>query len=156
MKKAIIFSLLALAFALPLPAAAIIASPTPAIDYQLPYPGILPNSPFYKIKIIRDKVSGFFISNPLKKAEYAISMADVRMSAALVLTEQKNNPALAKTTLSKAQNYLEEAIANIKTAKAQGIDTQDLVKRLNQAKHKHQEIIIEIEKKINKNEVKKH
>ena len=156
MRKNIIFFLLALAFVLyPLPAAAI-APQTPAIDYQLPYPGILPDSPFYAIKIIRDKVLGFFISNSLKKAEYAISMADVRMSAALALADQKKDLSLAKTTTSKAQNYLEEAIINIRIAKAQGIDTQDLMKRLNQAKGKHQEMTSQIEKKINKNEVKKH
>ncbi len=155
MKKVITLFLLALVLALPLPAVAITASPTQTSDYQLPYPGILPSSPFYNLKTIRDKVSGFFISNPLKKAEYAISMADVRMSAALVLTEQKNNTALAKTTISKAQNYLEEAATNIKIAKDQGIDTQDILKRLNQAKLKHREIVKQIKKKINKNEIKK-
>ena len=145
MKKAIAVFLLAVALILPLPATAV-AAPTSTNEYQLPYPGILPSSPFYTLKIIRDKVSGFFISDPLKKAEYAISMADVRMSAAFALAEQKNNPTLAKTTISKAQDYLEEAALNIKIAKAQGINTQDILKRFKQAKLKHKEILKQIEK----------
>ena len=145
MKKNIIFFLLAaLCLSYPLPAAAI-APPIPTIDYQLPYPGILPDSSFYTLKIIRDKILGFFISNPVRKAEYDISMADVRMSAALALADQKKDTPLAKTTIYKAQNYQTEAMVNIRIAKSQGIDTQSLVKRLNQAKRKHQEVVSHIE-----------
>jgi hypothetical protein len=145
MEKNIIFFLLAaLCLLYPLPAAAI-APPTTAIDYQLPYPGILPDSPLYNLKIIRDKVLGFFISNPVKKAEYDINMADVRISAALALADQKKDTPLAKTTISKAQNYQTEAMVNIRIAKSQGIDTQSLVKKLNQAKGKYKEVASHIE-----------
>jgi hypothetical protein len=142
MRKNIIFFLFAaLCLICPLPVAAITISPTPAIDYKLPYPGILPDSPFYILKIIRDNVSGFFISSPVKKAEYDINMADVRMSAALVLADNKKDIPLAKTTISQAQKYLEKAMMNIKIAKSQGIDVQLIMKRYNQAKSKYQEVV---------------
>lgn len=145
MRKNIIFWMLAvLCLIYPLPASAITLSPTPAIDYKLPYHGILPDSPFYTLKIIRDNVFGFFISNPVKKAEYYINMADVRMSAALALADKKKDIPLAKTTISKAQNYLEKAEENIRIAKSQGVDVQILMKRFNHAKAKYKEVVTHI------------
>lgn len=147
MKKYITYFLLTLyLISNPLPASANTTSPTPTIDYQLPYPGILPDSPFYFLKTIRDNISGFFISDPLKKAEYSIDMSDVRISAALALSEEKKDPSLIQSTISASQNYLQEAMVNIKIAKGQGMDTQDLLKRLNKAKDKHQEAINQIKK----------
>jgi hypothetical protein len=147
MKKYTTYFLLMLFFALHSSIAlAYTTSPTSVIDYQLPYPGILPDSPFYTLKIIRDKITGFFISNPLKKAEYSIDISDVRMSAALALSDEKKDPSLIKKTISSSQDYLKEAALNTKMAKDQGINIQDISKKLNQAKHKHQEIIDQIKK----------
>jgi hypothetical protein len=128
---------------------------TPTIDYQLPYPGILPDSSMYMLKTIRDKIEGFLISNPLKKAYFDISKADSRMSAARSLVEQKKNISLAETTISKAENYYEEALNETREAKAQGMDTHDSVKRLKLASQKYEEIIIAIQKKIDKKDTKK-
>jgi len=132
-----------------------VAAPVPAIDYQLPYPGILPDNSIYPLKVIRDKIAGFFIKNPLKKAEFNLLKADVRMSAAISLTEQKKSVSLAMTTISNAQDYFSEAMKKTGEAKAQGIDIRDFVKRLVTANQKHQEIVGEIEKKIDKKDKKK-
>ena len=52
------------------------------IQYELPYPGILPDNPLYFLKAIRDNVLGFFITDPLKKADYSLLMADKRLQSA--------------------------------------------------------------------------
>lgn len=132
-----------------------IASLTPSVDYQLPYPGILPDNQIYPLKEIRDKIAGFFINNPLKKAEFDLLKADVRMSAAISLVEQKKNVSLTATTMSNAQDYFSEAINKTGEAKAQGMDTRDFVKRLIIANQKYLEIVKSIEGKIDKKEAEK-
>lgn len=126
----------------------------PTIDYQLPYPGILPDSPLYILKTFRDQIEGFLISNPFKKAEFNLLKADTRISAALSLIEKKNT-SLALTTIEKAENYFSEALNNTREAKIQGIDIRDFVKRLVIANKKHQEALEIIEKKIEKKDRKK-
>ncbi|HSW97310.1 MAG TPA: hypothetical protein VLF89_05800, partial [Candidatus Saccharimonadales bacterium] len=34
------------------------------IQYDLPYPGLLPDNPLYSLKVLRDKIVEFFISDP--------------------------------------------------------------------------------------------
>lgn len=148
MKKSLI-SLFFLFFLFPYPSPAVAAS-TFIIDYQLPYPGILPDSPIYPLKEIRDKITGFLINNPLKKAEFDLLKADVRMSAAISLIERKERVSLMQTTISKAQDYFSEALKKTGEAKEQGMDTREFVKRLVTANQKHQETVVGIEKKIDK------
>lgn len=121
-------------------------TPTPS-DYSLPYPGLLPNQPFYFLKASRDRVQSFFISNPVKKAEFDLLQADKRMQASLMLAQNQNNITLADSTVSKAENYFEEAITKVAEAKRQGMNVSEITKKLSQANIKHQEVINLIEKK---------
>src|SRR5438309_421306 len=60
----------------------VLDSPTPSpvsISYQLPYPGMLPDNPLYFLKVIRDGVWSFLLSNPLKKADFDLLQADKRV-----------------------------------------------------------------------------
>lgn len=123
---------------------------TPVSDYQLPYPGILPGSPIYPLKELRDKISGFLINNPLKKAEFDLLKADVRVSAAISLAEQKKSAALIQATISQAEDYFSESIKKTSEAKSQGVDIRDFVKRLSLANQKHLETVEKIETKIDK------
>ncbi len=125
------------------------------IDYQLPYPGILPGSPIYPLKEIRDKITGFLVNSPLKKAEFDLLKADVRMSAAISLIEQKEQASLVQTTISKAQDYFSEALKKTREAKAQGVDMREFVKRLSLSNQKHLETVEKIEEKIDKKDINK-
>src|SRR3989344_3906165 len=64
-------------------------------NYVLPYPGMLPDSPLYKIKVLRDKVTAYLISDPQKKAEFYLLQTDKQMGMILPLINKKNIP-LAK------------------------------------------------------------
>lgn len=131
------------------------AAPAPAIDYQLPYPGILPGSSLYPLKSLRDKIAGFLIGKPLKKAEFNLIKADVRMSAAVSLLEQKKSVSLIAKTIVEAEDYFNEAVNKTLEAKAQGMDIRDFVKRLSLANQKHKETMEKIEEKIGKKDRKK-
>lgn len=118
------------------------SSSQPEIKYDLPYPGLLPDSPLYFLRVIRDGVVGLLISDPLKKAEFDLLQADKRLNAGIFLVN-KGKTALALSTISKAENYFEEGIGEIGKAKQQGEDAGALEGNLRNALAKHkQEITI--------------
>lgn len=124
----------------------LIVTPTP-VDYQLPYPGLLPDHPFYFLKQARDDLFGFFASNALKKAEYNLHQADKRIEASIMLLDKKNNADLAAMTFDQSITYFEEAIEKTIAAKQQGMETTDIVKQLTLANLKHQEVTKNLVKK---------
>lgn len=149
----IIFAILLSLFLIYFPPVAPTA--TAAVDYQLPYPGVLPNSPFYFLKALRDKITGILISDPIKKADFDISRTDVRISTAISLIDQKKDLSLAESTISKAENYFEEAIEKTRLAKKEGTDISEILKKLRLANSKHLEVITVIIKKLNKKDAEK-
>ena len=121
------------------------------VEYQLPYPGLLPDSPLYFLKMVRDRIVGFLISDPLKKAEFDLLAADKRLNAGIyLLNKDKSKSALAYSTISKGENYFEEAIKNVREAKKQGMDTNDIIRRLSDSSYKHQEVLTMLRKKAPK------
>ena len=125
------------------PAPSISPSPTPTtIDYPLPYPGILTDNALYFVKTLRDRVVSFFISDPLKKAQFDLLMSDVRLNAASYLfAKDSSKYSLAETTISKGENYFYNSLQEIQNAKQQGMDVNDFNAKLIIASKKHQEVI---------------
>lgn len=120
---------------------------SPKIEYNLPYPGILPDHPLYFLKMARDRVLGWFITDPLKKAEYNLLMADKRLNSGLSLLE-KGKTDLAEPTFSKGEKYLEKALDEAEEAQKVGRDTGALMSKLSLATLKHQEVLNEVLQKV--------
>ena len=94
---------------------------------ELPYPGLLPDHPLYFIKMIRDRFISFSIQDPVKKAEFDILQADKRLGAGVYLfLEGESKYLLAESTISKGENYYDEAISKAEFAKKQGLDVRIL------------------------------
>src|SRR3989344_4901084 len=101
MKKIVsAFSFLTLLFSLLLPGSTVFAqetdlvmeSPTPIpataaakVNYELVYPGILPDNPLYFIKAGRDRLVAFLINDSLKRAEFNLLTSDKRIYSAKLL-----------------------------------------------------------------------
>ena len=120
------------------------ASPSPKVEYFLPYPGILPDHPLYLLKVIRDRILDFLIRDPVKKIEFNLLMADKRLNMGIFLTE-KGKPALAETTVSKGEKYFLRAVEGIKRAEKQGREVdQELLNKIKKASLKHEEVILEL------------
>lgn len=116
-------------------------SPTPTVDYFLPYPGILPdNKILYPIKMIRDRILLFLTFDPVQKGERLLFFADKRINAAKALIEGGKTE-LGISTLTKGEKYLEQAIAQAEKAKKAGKETTGLYEKLAQATLKHQEVL---------------
>ena len=55
------------------------------VDYQLPYPGMLPDNPLYFLKVFRDNLTSFFINKPLDKAHFDLLQSDKDVEASYLL-----------------------------------------------------------------------
>lgn len=125
--------------------------PTPTkiqstVAYDLAYPGMLPNSPFYKIKVLRDKVVLTLKRDPIKKVEYHLILADKRIHMAKILAE-KNEIELAKETVLKGENEYTLLVNILKNERKK--PPKELYEKLEKASLKHQEILAEIASKQN-------
>lgn len=114
------------------------------IEYYLAYPGrVLPDSPLWPLKALRDRIWLWITTNPSRKAELKLLFADKRVSMSKILFE-KEKPEIGYSTLTKAEKYLEEAVNQEKQNRAEGIDTGEFLQRLAKASLKHAQIIEEI------------
>ena len=126
---------------IPMPTTSLTPSPVPeAVEYQLPYPGILPGSPLYSIKMIRDRIIETLTSDPVKKANFYLLQADKRTASALMLYK-KNDDKMAETTLTKAQKYLEKSLIKAQEAKNSGKDVGDIFARIKDSSAKQKQEI---------------
>lgn len=114
------------------------------IDYYLAYPGkVLPDSPFWPLKALRDRIWLWITTNSSRKAELKLLFADKRISMSKILFE-RGKPEIGYSTLTKAEKYLEEASNLEKENRKKGIDTSEILERLANASLKHTEVIDEI------------
>lgn len=120
------------------------AGPSP-VNYELPYPGMLPGSPLYLVKEFRDKVSEMFTMDPLKKSNLYLLRADKKLAASIMLYENEN-PKLGEETLSKGLNYLEKSFEKMKIAKDSQENTMDIYAKIKSSSAKQKEQILIIQK----------
>ena len=112
---------------------------TPAVVYDLAYPGLLPDHPLYFFKVIRDKVVSSLINDPVKRAEFNLLTSDKRFNAAISLVEKKKYEK-ALDTLSKSNNYLHDSIVSLEKAKSMDRDIVSLKDKEGTAVDKRLEI----------------
>jgi len=120
------------------------------IKYELPYPGLLPDNPLYFLRAIRDRVVSFLISDPLKKAEFNLLQADKRLNAGIYLLN-KGKESLALSTVSKAENYFEQALGKLREAEKRGQDIGAMQGNLESALEKHEQELGNLVKKASVN-----
>lgn len=114
------------------------------IDYFLAYPGkVLPDSPFWPLKALRDRIWLWLTTNSSRKAELNLLFADKRISMSKILFE-RGKPEIGYSTLTKAEKYLEEAGFSEMENRKKGVDTSEFLERLAKASLKHAEVIDEI------------
>lgn len=128
-----------------------IPTPTPTpkskVDYDLPYPGILPDHPLYFIKAVRDRVFEFFVSDSVKKSEYYLLLSDKRLNMGLFLLN-KGKTDQAVSAIEKGEKYLEKSLAEFEKAKAAGKDVTPALAKLSLAVLKHEEVLNEVLEKV--------
>jgi hypothetical protein len=117
------------------------------IEYILPYPGILPDHPLYFLKSLRDRILNIAISNPIKKTEFYLLMADKRLAMGELLMEQGKQE-IAYSTITKAEKYRAQAVETfIKIKVSQKDNVASLLDKLLAASYKHSEVITRLAQK---------
>lgn len=122
----------------------VLAKTTGVIDYELIYPGkISPDHPLWPIKVLRDKIWLLLTTDPGKKVDLRILMADKRLGLSEILFK-KDKPELALRTLQKAESYLLEAQILESTNGKNGANTLESLSKLAKSSLKHRQTIDEI------------
>lgn len=116
-----------------------LASPQVNVTYALPHPGdILPGNPLWPAKALRDKVSLELTSNPLRKSEFELHLADKRLSAGWELWIQESSEE-ALGTFNKAENYLNTSYETL--SRSEEKDNGDQLRSLAYSSLKHREVL---------------
>lgn len=111
------------------------------VNYYLAYPGrVLPDSPLWPLKALRDRIWLFITTDKQRVAEIKLLFADKRLGASLILFK-KGKASLGHSTLTKAEKYLEEACLLEEEVRKGGVDTSEFLFRLSLASLKHYELI---------------
>lgn len=127
------------------------------VNYELPYPGMLPDNPFYFLKVARDTIVKALINDSFKKAQFSLLTGQKRLYAGKMLID-KGNTNLANETIAKSNNYLHEALGAIEDAKKENPKSPDIRPFLDQFRTvtlKHTEILDELIKRVDGNEKEK-
>jgi len=113
------------------------SSSTQMSKYVLPYPGMLPDNKFYKLKLLRDKLILTFITNPTKKIEFYVLQADKQTAMIPLLISQNKKDLAAKIALRAEDNITQITYAY----KSKGSKpTEEFYKKLESSIRKHQEV----------------
>lgn len=123
----------------------VVASPTP-VNYALPYPGILPDSPLWSLKALRDRVFLWLTFDPKAKAERRLLYGDKRLGAAKALIEG-GKVELGISTAVKGEKYLSEAVGEYLKTKENFKNFNEVADKLNRAVAKHKEVIMSLQEK---------
>lgn len=119
-----------------------IAPPVQAASrYRYPWPGLLPDHPLYKVKVLRNKIIERLIISPVRKVEFDLLMADKTLHASKLLLE-KGNSRLALDTALKGENYFSMMTSDyIRAISKNGRIPESLVQQIHDAYKAHQELI---------------
>lgn len=127
------------------------SSPSAIISYDLPYPGILPDSPFYKLKLLRDKIMVQLINSPEEKIRFYLRLADKGILASAILVD-KHNISLAQSTALKAENYVTILSRELYASPLE--PSKELINTIKTASLKHQEVLTSLLPRVSEEEKK--
>ena len=123
-------------------------TPTPkvAIEYSLPYPGILPNHPLYFLKQARDRILLWLTTEREKKSNVYLLLADKHLVMGGMLYE-KGLYDLSVNTLKTGEKYLLDSVLILTDGEnADGL-SPGLTDKLELAVKKHEEQITTLKEK---------
>lgn len=118
------------------------APPTPAVEYDLPFAGLLPDHPLYLLKASRDRILLFFTHDPVKNLQLKLLFADKRLVMGRLLWE-KGSYDLSTSTFIKAEKYLLTTSLDLGMLKKQNNLPPGLTDKLESAAKKHEELIMQ-------------
>lgn len=112
-----------------------------SVNYYFASAGdVLPDSPFWIVKVLRDKFWIFLTPGSTRKSELNLLLSDKRLMAAKTLI-QKGKHDLAYTVILKSHSYFVEAVNLEYEARKMGDNTDELLLLLTKASLARKEIM---------------
>lgn len=124
-----------------------LASSSAYVKYDLAYPGMLPDNRLYKLKLIRDKITNFLISDPRRKVDFYLLQADKGILATAMLVD-KNKTDLADQTALRSEHNM--TLINMQIPALRKKPDNAFFKKLITASKKHQEVLSSLVKRLPK------
>lgn len=118
-----------------------------AQEAELPNPGLTPDSVFYFLDTLGEKIGMFFTFGAEKKAEKAMKIAEEKLAEVKAMAERNKTKALEKAN-QKYQEFLDLASQRAKEAKEKGKDVEKLVTLISEKTLQHQEVLLKVFEKV--------
>lgn len=121
-----------------------------AKETKLPDPGLTPDSAFYFIEMVSERISTFFTFGDLKKAERHANLAIERLAEAQAVVG-KGKTKFVEKTLARYEKQLENSIARAQKAQAKGKNigkVLELLSKVGKATSVHLEVLAEVGEKV--------
>lgn len=113
-----------------------------AQESLLSSPGMTPDSPFYILDLIGEKIGEFFAFSAEGKARHALASAEERLAEAEAMAD-KGKDDLAATARERYQERLNAALAKAAQAKEQGKDVEEVMALVAEATFRHIAVLTE-------------
>lgn len=119
----------------------------PAGEAGIYTPKLLPDSPFYFLKKIKEKIELFLTQSPEEKSEKYTELATRRIAEVKIMIN-KNKFQLVEKLVKQHQEHLDKAEEEIKEAKEKGRDVERILGIVAQATSTHQKVLAEVYEKV--------
>lgn len=117
---------------------------TATVEYQMPYPGLLPDSPIYGFKKLRDFVWLMGTGDYGKKAEVLLLLSDKQMKGAELMMD-KGKAGASVEMARRSEELFRQILENNKKGQQQGRKPQsEFIQQLKLSNQKHAEIITDL------------
>ena len=114
----------------------------PKTNYNLPYPGILPDHPLYFLKDLKDKLRLLLTFNSEKKARLLLELSDKKIAMALGLVNKSKFKLALKTSLQAEKEFEKLVLLALKN---EGVKNDpSFTSKIKLAHDKHREVILEV------------
>jgi hypothetical protein len=118
------------------------------VNYELPYPGILPGNPLYSVKSARDSLMQWMTRDNIKKAQLRLQISDKQVRGAQMLLKDKDYDR-AEQILMESEDIFDKALEDALNAKEQGASpTSEFRQKMHDSNLKHKQVISDILKSI--------
>ena len=122
-------------------------SPAEAVEEPIYTPRLLPDSPFYFLKRIKERIELFLAQAPEAKAEKYAELATRRIAEAKVMIKRNKNQFVVKL-MEKHQEHLDKAEKKIEEAREKGKDVERVLAIVAEATSIHQKVLADVYEKV--------
>lgn len=111
------------------------------VEYDLPYPGMLPDHPLYVLKSARDAVMVFLTRDYIKKSELMLLLSDKHVAMAMALAKNGEWSDAAEL-LQQSEDMFDEMLKTLDESTSQGVSpSHELMQQVLMSNEKHKEVI---------------